>query len=90
MGILSWVVIGLVVGFGESIFIKLRGFRMLSMVLVSVVGAVLGGLDVAFLFRVPGAAHDIQLPSLLVAFAGAICAVILLRLLTRLKKPAID
>lgn len=81
MGILSWIVIGLLVGFAASAYSKSRGFRKLTMLLIGLFGAVIGWLNVAFLYRVPGAMFDLNWIAALAAMVGAILAVTLFGLL---------
>ncbi len=77
MGILSWVLTGLLVGFLVSSLLKQRGSRLMFLMLVCAVGAVVGGLDVAFLYRVPEAFNTINLIGIIAAFAGAFVTLIL-------------
>jgi len=46
-------------------------------------------MDVAILYRVPGAIHDVNWIGLLVAFVGSLTAIALFRLLTPQKSPAV-
>lgn len=89
MGVLSWIVIGLAVGIIASILTKRRGLRLVSTLVVSVIGAVLGGMDVAYLYRVPGAIEEINRSGLIVALVGALFALALLRLLVPQNKTAV-
>jgi len=81
MGILSWIVIGLAVGFLVSGFSKSRGFRKLTMLVVSLIGAMIGWLNVAFLYRVPGAFYNVNWIAISAALVGALLAVALFSLL---------
>jgi uncharacterized membrane protein YeaQ/YmgE (transglycosylase-associated protein family) len=85
MGILSWIAIGLIVGLWASTISKSHGFRKLTMLLAGVMGAMIGWLNVAFLYQVPGAMYDLNWIVLLAAAVGAVLTVTLLGLL-RLKK----
>lgn len=87
MGILTWIVIGLVVGFTVNAFSKSRGGRRLAMLLVSLIGALIGWLNVAFLYRVPGAVYDMNWIVMLAALVGALMAVTLFGLLRPQKSP---
>lgn len=89
MGILSWIVIGLIVGFGASALSQSRGFRTLTLLLAGFVGAMIGWLNVAFLYRVPGAVYDLNWIVLVAALVGAVLAVTLLGLLSPKKSPAV-
>lgn len=89
MGILSWIIIGLVVGFLASSISKSYGFRKLIILLVSLIGAMIGWLNVAFLYRVPGAVYDINWIAMLAALVGAVFFAILFGLLKPQKSPAV-
>jgi len=89
MGILSWIVIGLMVGYLASSLSKSRGFRKLTMVIVSLVGAMIGWLNVAFLYRVPGAMYDMNWIAIVAALVGALLSVALFGLLRPQKNPAV-
>ncbi len=89
MGILSWIVIGLVVGFSASRISKSRGFRKLSILLVSLAGALLGWLNVAYLYQVPGAVYEINWIVIAAALVGALLAVALFGVLKPQKSPTV-
>ena len=82
MGIVSWIFIGLVIGFiaiGKS---KSHAFRKFSLLAASLVGALFGWLNVAFLYRVPGAIYELHWIALIASLVGALLAVALVGLLT--------
>lgn len=81
MGILTWVVIGLVVGLLASRFTNSKGFRRLAMLFIGLVGAFIGWLNVAFLYRVPGAFDDMNWLVAVASLIGAGLAVALFGLL---------
>lgn len=87
MGIVTWIVMGLLVGFLASAISKSRGFRRLAMLMVGVVGAMIGWLNVAFLYRVPGAMYGVNWIVLAAALVGAGLAVALFGLLRPQKNP---
>jgi uncharacterized membrane protein YeaQ/YmgE (transglycosylase-associated protein family) len=84
MGLLSWIVLGGLAGWLASIVMK-RNDRMgcITNILAGVVGAVVGGW-VFGLFGKSGVT-GFNLPSLLVAFVGAIIVLAVLNLITRKK-----
>jgi uncharacterized membrane protein YeaQ/YmgE (transglycosylase-associated protein family) len=88
MGILSWILIGLMVGFAASVIAKRRGTRRWSMLAAGLVGAAIGGLNVAFLYNVPGTFLNLNWLGMLAAGIGAVFTVGLLGLLTPQKEPA--
>lgn len=89
MGILSWIVVGILVGSLTSFRMKTRGFGILGYLAVSIIGAVLGGLDIAYLYKFPGAMEGVNLTGILVAFIGSLLAIALLRLFTSRKNPVV-
>jgi len=89
MGILTWIVIGLMVGFVASSTSKSRGLRKLTMLLVSLLGALVGWLNVAYLYRVPGAVYDLNWLGALAALVGALLSVALFVVLRPQKSPAV-
>ena len=90
MGILSWIVIGLLVGLVTSSLSKSRGFRKLTIMVISLFGAIVGWLNVAFLYRVPGAVYDLNWLAMIAALVGSILAVALFGLLRPQKSPAVQ
>jgi uncharacterized membrane protein YeaQ/YmgE (transglycosylase-associated protein family) len=89
MGILTWMVIGLVVGFLASNISKSHGFRKLILLLVSMLGALVGWLNVVYLYRVPGAFYELNWIVALAAMAGALLSVILFGELSPQKSPTV-
>ncbi len=89
MGIISWIVIGLMVGFIASRISKSHGFRKLTMLMVSLIGALIGWLNVAYLYRVPGAVYEMNWIVLVAALVGALLAVALFGVLKPQKSPTI-
>jgi len=75
MGVISWIVLGLIAGFIGSKIVNKRGEGLLLDVVLGVVGAVVGG----WLFSAFGAVGvtGLNLWSLLVAVIGAIVVLVL-------------
>jgi uncharacterized membrane protein YeaQ/YmgE (transglycosylase-associated protein family) len=90
MGILLWIGIGLIVGFLASSMTKTRGFRKLAMLVVSLLGALVGWLNVAYLYRVPGAFYNLNWIVALAALAGALLSVVLFGVLKPQKSPIVS
>ena len=69
MGILAWLILGLVAGFLASLVMRGGGYGMIGDIVVGIIGALLGG----FLFSLIGhsGVNGPNLYSLLVAFIGA-------------------
>jgi uncharacterized membrane protein YeaQ/YmgE (transglycosylase-associated protein family) len=82
MGILSWIVVGLIAGWLAGMVMKGSGFGVIVDIIVGVVGALLGGW-IATTFLNIGGMSGINLQSILVAFGGAVLLLLVLRLLGR-------
>jgi uncharacterized membrane protein YeaQ/YmgE (transglycosylase-associated protein family) len=81
MGILSWIVVGLIAGFLAGLVVKGGGYGLIGDIVVGVVGGLLGGwISVTFLHW--GGMTGIDLKSILIAFAGSVVLLLILRLLT--------
>ena len=81
MGILSWIVVGLIAGWLAGVVVKGGGYGCIGDVIVGVVGGLIGGFIASYFFHVGDPMSGINLPSILIAFAGAVILVLLLRVL---------
>ena len=81
MGILSWIVVGLIAGWLAGLVMRGGGYGGLGDIVVGVVGGLLGGWIATSLLHMTAMVSGINLESILVAFVGAIILLILLRLL---------
>ncbi|HSN73948.1 MAG TPA: GlsB/YeaQ/YmgE family stress response membrane protein [Anaerolineae bacterium] len=82
MGILSWLVVGLIAGFLASRVMRGGGSGLIGDIIVGIVGALIGGFLAATLLNIPDAVNGINLTSILVAFVGAVILLWLLRLVS--------
>jgi uncharacterized membrane protein YeaQ/YmgE (transglycosylase-associated protein family) len=82
MGILSWIVVGLIAGWLAGLLVKGGGFGCVGDIIVGVIGGLLGGWVASYFFHMGDPMSGINLSSILVAFGGAVILVILLRLLS--------
>ena len=78
MGILAWIVVGLIAGWLASQVMAVRPGLVGDLVL-GVVGALLGGLVASTLLNMPNAVNGINVNSILVAFLGAVILIAILR-----------
>jgi uncharacterized membrane protein YeaQ/YmgE (transglycosylase-associated protein family) len=79
MGILAWIVVGLVAGWLASQVMRGGGYGLIGDIIVGAVGAVIGGFLAATLFNMPDAVNGINVTSILVAFIGAVILIAILR-----------
>ncbi len=82
MGILSWIVVGLIAGWLAGLVVRGGGYGLIGNIVVGIVGALIGGFLAGSLFNVPDAVNGINLTSILVAFLGAVLLILILRALT--------
>jgi uncharacterized membrane protein YeaQ/YmgE (transglycosylase-associated protein family) len=82
MGILSWIVVGLIAGFLAGQVVKGGGFGLIGDIIVGVIGGLLGGWIASSLLNI-GSMSGINLESILIAFVGAVILLLVLRLIRR-------
>ena len=80
MGIVAWIVVGLIAGWLAGQVMG-SGFGLVGDIIVGIVGAVVGGYLAATFLNMPDAVNGINVPSIVVAFAGAAILLFVLRLL---------
>jgi uncharacterized membrane protein YeaQ/YmgE (transglycosylase-associated protein family) len=83
MGILAWIVVGLVAGWLASVVMRGGGYGLIGDIIVGVVGALIGGFLAATLFNIPDAVNGINVTSIFVAFLGAVILIAILRAVSR-------
>jgi len=79
MGILTWIVVGLIAGWLAGMVVKGGGFGVIGDIIVGILGALLGGFLASVVFGVPDLVNGINLVSILVAFIGAVLLVMIIR-----------
>jgi uncharacterized membrane protein YeaQ/YmgE (transglycosylase-associated protein family) len=79
MGILSWIVVGLIAGWLAGLVVKGGGFGIIGDIIVGIIGAVLGGWIANSLFHLGVGVNGINVESILVAFVGAVVLIFILR-----------
>ena len=82
MGILAWLVVGLIAGWLASIVMRGGGYGLIGDIIVGIVGALIGGFLAANLLNMPDAVNGINITSILVAFVGAVILIAILRLVS--------
>lgn len=82
MGILSWIVVGLIAGWLAGKVMKGGGFGLIGDIIIGIVGGLLGGWVATSLLHISAGMTGINLTSILIAFLGAILLLIILRLVS--------
>ena len=70
MGILSWILVGLIAGWLAGEVMRGAGFGVVGNIIVGILGALLGGFLSSVLFNVD--VSGFNLTSLLIAFLGSV------------------
>lgn len=81
MGILSWIVVGLIAGWLAGQVMKGGGYGVIGDIVVGVIGGLLGGWIASSVFHLGAGVNGINLQSILVAFLGAVVLLVLVRML---------
>jgi len=82
MGILAWIVVGLIAGWLASMVMRGGGYGLIGDIIVGIVGALIGGFLAANLLNMPDAVNGINVTSILVAFVGALILIAILRMVS--------
>jgi uncharacterized membrane protein YeaQ/YmgE (transglycosylase-associated protein family) len=82
MGLLAWIVVGLIAGWLAGLVMKGSGYGILGDIILGIIGALVGGFLASSLFGVPDPVSGINLTTLIVAFIGAVVVVAIARLLS--------
>ncbi len=82
MGILSWIVVGLIAGWLAGLVVKGGGYGCVGDIIVGVIGALIGGWIASYFFHMGDPVSGINLQSILVAFVGAVILVFILRVVS--------
>ena len=82
MGILAWLVLGLIAGFIASKLVNKTGEGLVLDIVLGIVGAVVGGFLFTRFFGEPGVT-GLNLYSMFVAVVGAVVVLLLYRLVFR-------
>jgi uncharacterized membrane protein YeaQ/YmgE (transglycosylase-associated protein family) len=82
MGILAWIVVGLVAGWLASQVMRGGGYGLIGDIILGAVGAVIGGFLATTFLHMPDAVNGINVTSILVAFVGAVILLAVLRMIS--------
>ena len=80
MGILSWIVLGLIAGFLAGQFMKGGGYGLIGDIILGIIGAVVGGFLASTLLGLD--VNGFNVISILIAFVGACIVIAIARMLT--------
>jgi uncharacterized membrane protein YeaQ/YmgE (transglycosylase-associated protein family) len=81
MTILVWAVVGLIAGFLAGQVMRGGGYGLIGDIIIGVLGGLLGGWIGTTFLNIDAGVSGINLESILVAFAGAVLLILILRLI---------
>lgn len=81
MGILSWIIVGLIAGWLAGELMRGSGFGLLGNMIVGIIGGLLGGFLATALFNIADPLSGINITTIIVAFLGSVVLLGLLGLL---------
>jgi uncharacterized membrane protein YeaQ/YmgE (transglycosylase-associated protein family) len=81
MGILSWILVGLIAGWLADSMMKGRGQGVVFSIILGIVGALVGGFLASELLGVNNAVNGFNIGTLIVAFLGAVITIAVVRAL---------
>lgn len=81
MGLLAWIVVGLIAGWLAGLVMKGSGYGVIGDIILGIIGAVVGGFLASALFGVADPISGIDLTTIIVAFLGAVIVVAIVRAL---------
>jgi uncharacterized membrane protein YeaQ/YmgE (transglycosylase-associated protein family) len=82
MGLLSWIVVGLLAGWLAGVVVKGSGYGCFGDIVVGVIGGMLGGWLASYFLHIGDPMSGINFQSILIAFVGAVIFIFLLRLIS--------
>lgn len=82
MGIISWIVVGLIAGWLAGMVMKGGGYGVVGDIVLGIVGAVVGGFLATNVLRI-GNVDGINIESIVIAAVGALIVVFASRLVMR-------
>lgn len=87
MGIISWIIVGLIASWLAAFVVTGGGFGAIGDIIVGVIGGLWGGWMSSSLFHLSAGVDGINLASIMVAFVGAVVLILILRLIDSRRRP---
>ena len=82
MGILSWIVVGLIAGWLAEQFVRRPKYGIVGTIIVGVIGGMLGGYLASTFLKLHDPVNGINLPSIITAFLGSLALLMLIRVVS--------
>ncbi len=82
MGLLTWIIVGLIAGWLAGLVMKGGGYGVLGDIILGIIGALVGGFLASAVFGIPDAVSGFNITTLIIAFIGAVIVVAIVRALS--------
>jgi uncharacterized membrane protein YeaQ/YmgE (transglycosylase-associated protein family) len=82
MGILSWIVVGLIAGWMAGMVMKGGSYGVVGDIIVGIIGGLLGGWIATSVLKISAGVSGINVESIVVAFLGAVVLIVLVRMVS--------
>jgi uncharacterized membrane protein YeaQ/YmgE (transglycosylase-associated protein family) len=82
MGLLSWIIVGLIAGWLAGLVMKGGGYGVIGDILLGIVGGVIGGFIAGAIFGIQNPINGFNISSIIIAFLGAVIVVAIVRALS--------
>ncbi len=79
MGLLSWIIVGLIAGWLAGLVVKGGGYGIVGDIILGIVGALVGGFLASAVLGIGDPISGINITTLVVAILGAIIVLLLVR-----------
>ncbi len=79
MGILAWIIVGLIAGWLAGMVMHGSGYGIVGDIILGIIGGLVGGFLASALLGVPDAVNGINIASIVVAFIGAVILIAIIR-----------
>ena len=83
MGILSWIIVGLIAGWLAEQFFRRPRFGLLGSTILGIAGGLLGGFLATNFLHMRNTISGLNLTSIMTAFAGSLLLIMLIRIVNR-------
>ncbi|MDW7739788.1 MAG: GlsB/YeaQ/YmgE family stress response membrane protein [Bacillota bacterium] len=80
MGILTWLIVGVIAGWLAGRVMKGKGFGLVGNIVIGVIGALVGGWLAGAVFNIHNAVSGFNLTTIIVAFLGAVLVLYIAKL----------
>jgi uncharacterized membrane protein YeaQ/YmgE (transglycosylase-associated protein family) len=85
MGILSWIIVGLIGGWLADQFVHGPKYGIIGVTSLGIVGGLAGGFLASTFMKIPDAVSGINLTSIITAFLGSLALLLVMRFSSRIR-----